>query len=407
MRKSCWSIAAGSRNAAIDRAEDAQTLETTNHGWTVNTGIRLADGLDKSAPVVHAWRIHAVLQRNVRHDVARRGLGGYGDMSHPLPLRPSPLLMKHGPAREHLCKLGLACEKFLDLLLVNRHATLENDGVDAMLNNSHYKFVAIRIVLGGEHRHERVNLGRTGRKVGGRRAADEGAVRVRMSVLIADLGLLLLLEASAALDLALLEPDGDSVEPDGDVGTVLALRSECDLVSSDELAWVVQHTSGRPRGCTSLVLFVRDLLYHVIGRDFSSTREVNIKQGEITSLENHAQLAMNRISRSERIVSVKLRRSLLFTAHESNNAQFLEMGQLLGAINDGMPAFFGEDGYALVTNERVSINPVTLRNRHAPHSIIDGDAPTECPGERRPAVFPDTLRNEKILLMDGTLSMGG
>ncbi len=237
---------------------------------------------------MHTWRFHAVLQRNVRHDVARRGLGGYGYMSHPLPLRPSPLLMKPGPAREYLHKLRLARKQFLELLAVHERAALENHGVDAMLNNGHDKFVAISIVLSGEHWYERINLGRTIRKVGGGRAADEGTVCVRMSVLVADLGPLLLLEASAALDLALLEPDGESVEPDGDVGTVLALRSECDLVSGDELAWVVQHPSGRPRSCTSPVLIVRYLIHHGIGRVLSSFREVDIMQDKITSLENHA-----------------------------------------------------------------------------------------------------------------------
>jgi hypothetical protein len=59
---------------------------------------------------------------------------------------------------------------------------------------------------------------------------------------------------------------------------------------------------------------------------------------------------MNRVGRSEDIVSVKLRRARLFTAHESNDAQFLEMGQLLGLSIEGMPAFSGKDGYALVTH---------------------------------------------------------
>ena len=120
MRKLDRSTEAGSRNAAIDRSEDAQTL-----GGTV-IHIRTANGLDESAPDMHAWRFHAVLQRNVRHDVARRSLGGNGDMSHPLPLRPSPLLMKHVHGFERLRKLHLACQKLLDLLAVHERAVLKN-----------------------------------------------------------------------------------------------------------------------------------------------------------------------------------------------------------------------------------------------------------------------------------------
>ena len=71
---------------------------------------------------------------------------------------------------------------------------------------------------------------------------------------------------------------------------------------------------------------------------------------------------MNRMGRSEHIVSVKLRRALFFTAHESNDAQFLEMGQLIGRGIDSMLAFSGKDGYALVTHKRISIKPVLLRN---------------------------------------------
>ena len=72
-----------------------------------------------------------------------------------------------------------------------------------MLENGHDKILAFGVILGREHWHERFNIGRTGGKVRGGCTADKSAVRVRTSVLVADLGLLLLLETSASLDLAL------------------------------------------------------------------------------------------------------------------------------------------------------------------------------------------------------------
>ena len=46
------------------------------------------------------------------------------------------------------------------------------------------------------------------RKVSGARAADESAIGIWVGMLIADLGLLLLLESAATLDLARLQLDG-------------------------------------------------------------------------------------------------------------------------------------------------------------------------------------------------------
>lgn len=69
-----------------------------------------------------------------------------------------------------------------------------------------------------------------------------------------------------------------------------------------------------------------------------------------------------------------------------------------------MPAFSGKDGYAFVTNERIRISPVDPVLYHI--RVIDRlNISTEYPGDRRSAVFPDTLRNKGILLMDGALAM--
>ncbi len=42
----------------------------------------------------------------------------------------------------------------------------------------------------------------------------------------------------AALDLTLLKSDGEGVEPNGNIGEVLALGCKCNLVGGDELVWV-------------------------------------------------------------------------------------------------------------------------------------------------------------------------
>lgn len=64
-----------------------------------------------------------------------------------------------------------------------------------------------------------------------------------------------------------------------------------------------------------------------------------------------------------------------------------------------MPAFSGKDGYVFITNERIHISPFDQVLYHI--RVIS----TEYPGDRWAAVFPDTLRNKGILLMDGALAM--
>jgi len=201
---------------------------------------------------MHARVLLVVLQRDVRHDVAGRGPGGHGDMPHPLPLRARPLLVKLDHAHEGLPELIRARMQFLLLPFVHRGAAVKYDGFDAMLHDGHDE--AICFVFGGQHGHEWVDIRRTIWKVYRRRTADERAIRVRTGVVVADLRLLFLLDASAALDLALLKFDGGSVEPDGDIGGVVALGGERDLVGRDALAGVETMRRGRPRSGVRLVI---------------------------------------------------------------------------------------------------------------------------------------------------------
>ena len=87
------------------------------------------------------------------------------------------------------------------------------------------------------------------------------------------------------------------------------------------------------------------------------------------------------------------------------------MGQLLLVRSiDCVPSLSGEGGDALVTNERVGIEPVPLGIEDAPGSIDGGGgggSTTKLLGLGRSTVFPDALRDEEVLPMDGTVAVCG
>ena len=295
-----------------------------------------------------------------------------------------------------------------------------------MIDDRHDEFAATVIVVVREHRHEGINrrrrIVRIGGKVSGGRAADEGAVRVRASVLVADLNLVLLLQSTTSLDLTRLEPDGGGVEPDGYVGEVLALGRECNLVGDDELervagrhlvggdelvrvagrhlvggdelVRVVRRHSGHVAPGACHVLGERDFPRHYLVRDSVGVSEVHLGQLEIALLQDHAQFAMERMGRGEYIVAMILRGwigPLVLAPHVTNDAQFFETGQLLVWSMDVVPAHPGEDGNALVRNKSVGIEPVPLGI--ACGGGGGGDSTTKFPGLGRTAIFPYALGN--------------
>ena len=143
---------------------------------------------------------------------------------------------------------------------------------------------------------------------------------------------------AAALDLALLELDGMGVEPDRDVGAVVALGREGHLVGHDALARVeaVARQSRVGPGCGArLVLLEGDLLDDVLGRDVARVGEADVRQEEVADLEDHAELGMERVGRREHVVTVELGgRRLLddqarVAAHVADDAKALEVRHLL------------------------------------------------------------------------------
>ena len=174
-------------------------------------------------------------------------------------------------------------------------------------------------------------------------------------------------------------------------------------MSSYNPAWTIT----RPRSHASLVLISRDLLHHILKRNPSSTREFNVKQEEVTCLKNHAKLALQGMGWCEDVVSVQLggTRSLpklaISTMHGMKDAKLLEIRQL--RIRAGVDSSC-KGGDAEVANEGVRIVPLLLEVqdtlRATPDKVLEATA-----AKGRTAVLPNALGDERILLMDGVLTM--